>query len=79
MTFGCVVPVACIVPFGCAFSSCNTPRLHPYSPHIFYSFDELLLLKRGGEVVYNGPLGGERARLLVSYFEAVEGMEGCVH
>jgi len=45
----------------------------PPSPQIFYAFDELLLLKRGGETIFNGQLG-ERAQHLVRYFEAVEGV-----
>ena len=43
------------------------------SPQIFYAFDELLLLKRGGETIFNGQLGG-RAQQLVCYFESVEGV-----
>jgi len=35
---------------------------------IFNSFDTLLLLKRGGEVVFHGELGHESAKL-ISYFE----------
>ncbi len=36
------------------------------------SFDELLLLKRGGRVMYQGPLG-ERSCHLVDYFQAIPG------
>lgn len=34
---------------------------------------QLLLLKRGGQVIYNGPLG-KRSSKLIEYFEAVEGV-----
>ena len=37
------------------------------------SFDELLLLKRGGRTIYFGPTG-ERSAELVSYFESVPGV-----
>lgn len=37
------------------------------------SFDELLLLKRGGQTIYFGPTG-ERSAELVSYFESVPGV-----
>ena len=35
----------------------------------FFNQDDLLLLKKGGEVVYHGPLGDE-CRQLISYFES---------
>ena len=47
--------------------------LPPPSPQIFYAFDELLLLKRGGETIFNGQLG-VRAQQLVHFFEEVEGV-----
>lgn len=59
--------------------SCPPPPTpsHPHtrtrSPQIFYAFDELLLLKRGGETIFNGPLG-PNASLLVQYFESTEGV-----
>jgi hypothetical protein len=34
----------------------------------------MLLLKRGGEVIYNGPLGFQ-SRSMVSYFEAIPGVQ----
>jgi hypothetical protein len=34
---------------------------------------QLLLLKRGGQVVYAGPLG-HQSRKLIEYFEAVKGV-----
>ena len=39
----------------------------------FESFDELLLLKRGGYCIYFGPLGDESCNL-VDYFEAIPGV-----
>ena len=36
-------------------------------------FDELLLLKRGGETIYAGPLGVE-SRDLVAYFQSIPGV-----
>ena len=40
---------------------------------LLQAFDELLLLKRGGKVIYNGPTGKDSADL-VSYFEGIEGV-----
>lgn len=37
------------------------------------TFDELLLLKRGGSVIYNGPLGRQSAAM-ISYFSAIDGV-----
>lgn len=42
--------------------------IHQPSIAIFSSFDSLLLLKRGGEVVFHGELG-ENSQLLINYFE----------
>jgi ABC-type multidrug transport system ATPase subunit len=47
--------------------------IHQPSIDIFEAFDELLLLKRGGQVVYAGPLG-HHSRKLIEYFEAVKGV-----
>ena len=41
--------------------------IHQPSIDIFEAFDELLLLKRGGETIYCGPLG-EHSSKLVHYF-----------
>ncbi|DBA79271.1 TPA: hypothetical protein ACH3X2_007820 [Trebouxia sp. C0005] len=47
--------------------------IHQPSIDIFESFDELLLLKRGGETIFNGQLG-EDSKDLVKYFQGVEGV-----
>jgi ABC-type multidrug transport system ATPase subunit/ABC-type multidrug transport system permease subunit len=46
--------------------------IHQPSIDIFEAFDELLLLKRGGQTIYAGPLGPQ-SRDLVEYFQAMEG------
>eukprot|EP00981_Chlorochromonas_danica_P012641 scaffold5237_cov170-Ochromonas_danica.AAC.17 len=43
--------------------------IHQPSSAIFHAFDNLLLLKRGGQVVYFGPIG-EQGRDLIGYFES---------
>jgi hypothetical protein len=45
--------------------------IHQPSVSIFNDFDTLLLLKRGGEVVYHGALGNESSNL-IQYFERYE-------
>ncbi|XP_021277774.1 pleiotropic drug resistance protein 2-like [Herrania umbratica] len=47
--------------------------IHQPSIDIFEAFDELLLMKRGGQVIYAGPLG-HHSHKLVEYFEAVPGV-----
>eukprot|EP00250_Pteridium_aquilinum_P014948 c22298_g1_i1 orf=828-5267(+) len=47
--------------------------IHQPSIDIFEAFDELLLMKRGGQVIYAGPLG-KHSHKLVEYFEAVAGV-----
>jgi hypothetical protein len=42
--------------------------IHQPSIDIFEAFDELLLMKRGGYVIYFGPLG-ERSQQMVDYFQ----------
>ncbi|BBN19277.1 ATP-binding cassette, subfamily G (WHITE), member 2, PDR [Marchantia polymorpha subsp. ruderalis] len=46
--------------------------IHQPSIDIFEAFDELLLMKRGGQVIYAGPLG-RHSHKLVEYFEAIPG------
>ncbi|XP_057766257.1 pleiotropic drug resistance protein 1-like [Salvia miltiorrhiza] len=47
--------------------------IHQPSIHIFDSFDELMLLKRGGEEIFVGPLG-RHSSLLIQYFEEIDGV-----
>ncbi|KAI3521518.1 hypothetical protein L1887_10988 [Cichorium endivia] len=47
--------------------------IHQPSIDIFESFDELLLLKRGGKVIYAGPLG-RRSQSIIDHFQAVDGV-----
>ncbi|KAK2976352.1 hypothetical protein RJ640_014183, partial [Escallonia rubra] len=47
--------------------------IHQPSIDIFEAFDELLLMKRGGQVIYAGPLG-HHSHLLVEYFESIPGV-----
>ncbi|RVW54373.1 Pleiotropic drug resistance protein 2 [Vitis vinifera] len=47
--------------------------IHQPSIDIFEAFDELLLMKRGGQVIYAGPLG-RHSHKLVEYFESVPGV-----
>ncbi|CAK9172271.1 unnamed protein product [Ilex paraguariensis] len=47
--------------------------IHQPSIDIFESFDELLFMKRGGELIYAGPLGPKSCKL-IEYFEAVDGV-----
>ncbi|KAJ6414631.1 hypothetical protein OIU84_003599 [Salix udensis] len=47
--------------------------IHQPSIDIFEAFDELFLMKRGGEEIYVGPLGHHSAHL-IKYFEAIEGV-----
>ncbi|KAL4583825.1 hypothetical protein LXL04_008409 [Taraxacum kok-saghyz] len=47
--------------------------IHQPSIDIFEAFDELLLMKRGGQVIYAGPLGRNSSKI-VEYFEAIPGV-----
>ncbi|KAL8458116.1 hypothetical protein ACS0TY_035847 [Phlomoides rotata] len=47
--------------------------IHQPSIHIFEAFDELFLLKRGGEEIYVGPLGRHSCHL-IKYFEDIDGV-----
>lgn len=47
--------------------------IHQPSIDIFEAFDELLLMKRGGQVIYFGPLG-QNSHKIVEYFEAIPGV-----
>ncbi|PWA98469.1 pleiotropic drug resistance protein PDR/CDR [Artemisia annua] len=47
--------------------------IHQPSIDIFESFDELLLMKRGGKLIYAGPLG-TGSHKVIQFFEAVNGV-----
>ncbi|VAI77408.1 unnamed protein product [Triticum turgidum subsp. durum] len=47
--------------------------IHQPSIDIFEAFDELLLLKRGGQVIYSGKLG-RNSQKMTEYFEAIPGV-----
>ncbi|OAY52727.1 pleiotropic drug resistance protein 1 [Manihot esculenta] len=47
--------------------------IHQPSIDIFEAFDELFLMKRGGEEIYVGPLGRHSSRL-INYFEEINGV-----
>jgi len=48
--------------------------IHQPSSDVFTLFDSLLLLKRGGQMVFFGELGGADSRNLVQYFEKMPGV-----
>lgn len=47
--------------------------IHQPSIDIFEVFDELLLMRKGGQVIYGGPLG-PNSQKLIEYFEAITGI-----
>ncbi|XP_058082635.1 pleiotropic drug resistance protein 3-like [Magnolia sinica] len=47
--------------------------IHQPSIDIFESFDELILMKRGGQIIYSGPLGRHSSRV-IDYFEGIPGV-----
>ncbi|KAF5454239.1 hypothetical protein F2P56_023919 [Juglans regia] len=47
--------------------------IHQPSIHIFETFDELILLKTGGRIIYSGPLGQHSSRV-IEYFEGIPGI-----
>ncbi|XP_062144197.1 pleiotropic drug resistance protein 3-like [Alnus glutinosa] len=47
--------------------------VHQPSIDIFESFDELILLKTGGHMIYSGPLGQHSSRV-IEYFEGIPGV-----
>ncbi|RID54698.1 hypothetical protein BRARA_G02000 [Brassica rapa] len=47
--------------------------IHQPSIDIFEAFDELMLMKRGGQVIYAGPLGSNSHKV-VEYFESFPGV-----
>ncbi|XP_027367782.1 pleiotropic drug resistance protein 2-like isoform X3 [Abrus precatorius] len=52
--------------------------IHQPSIDIFEAFDELLLMKRGGQIIYSGPLG-QQSQKLIEYFEAIPGVPRIKH
>ncbi|CAO2820693.1 unnamed protein product [Amaranthus hypochondriacus] len=48
--------------------------IHQPSIDIFDAFDELLLLKRGGQQIYFGPIGRHGVQL-IKYFEGINGIQ----
>ncbi|KAK8584755.1 hypothetical protein V6N13_138704 [Hibiscus sabdariffa] len=46
--------------------------IHQPSIDIFEAFDELFLMKRGGQEIYVGPLG-HHSKHLIKYFEGIQG------
>ncbi|KAG5152500.1 hypothetical protein JHK84_028972 [Glycine max] len=50
--------------------------IHQPSIDIFEAFDELLLMKRGGQIIYNGPLG-QQSQKLIAHFELASGNNTC--
>ncbi|KFK23406.1 hypothetical protein AALP_AAs61696U000200 [Arabis alpina] len=47
--------------------------IHQPSIDIFEAFDELLLMKRGGRVIYGGKLG-KHSQVMVDYFQGINGI-----
>ncbi|KAI3455483.1 hypothetical protein Pfo_012146 [Paulownia fortunei] len=47
--------------------------IHQPGIDMFEAFDELLLMKRGGQVIYAGPLG-RQSQNVIDYFEAIPGV-----
>uniref|UniRef100_A0A0D9XY53 ABC transporter domain-containing protein n=1 Tax=Leersia perrieri TaxID=77586 RepID=A0A0D9XY53_9ORYZ len=47
--------------------------IHQPSIEIFEAFDELMLMKRGGELIYAGPLGHHSCNV-IQYFQAIPGV-----
>jgi ABC-type multidrug transport system ATPase subunit/ABC-type multidrug transport system permease subunit len=50
--------------------------IHQPSSDVFYLFDHLILLKRGGQAVFMGDLGS-RCQGLVNYLESIPGVKPC--
>ncbi|KAH7438824.1 hypothetical protein KP509_04G032700 [Ceratopteris richardii] len=47
--------------------------IHQPSIDIFESFDELILMKNGGRIIYGGPLG-KNSSLMIEYFQSIDGV-----
>ncbi|XP_058191654.1 pleiotropic drug resistance protein 3-like isoform X2 [Rhododendron vialii] len=48
--------------------------IHQPSIDIFEAFDELLILKNGGHIIYSGPLG-QHSSFVIKYFEDIPGVQ----
>ncbi|KAF9592637.1 hypothetical protein IFM89_016294 [Coptis chinensis] len=48
--------------------------IHQPSIDIFEAFDELILMKSGGRIIYSGPLGLHSSRV-IEYFESIAGVQ----
>ncbi|KAM1576824.1 hypothetical protein ACFX15_032561 [Malus domestica] len=48
--------------------------IHQPNIDIFESFDELILLKAGGRIIYSGPLGQHSSRV-IEYFQSIPGVQ----
>ncbi|WJX31315.1 ABC transporter G member 31 [Trifolium repens] len=47
--------------------------IHQPSIDIFEAFDELLLMKRGGQVIYGGKIGNQ-SNVMINYFQSINGI-----
>uniref|UniRef100_K4A4V9 ABC transporter domain-containing protein n=1 Tax=Setaria italica TaxID=4555 RepID=K4A4V9_SETIT len=47
--------------------------IHQPSTDIFEAFDELILMKNGGKIIYNGPIGKQSCKV-IEYFEKISGV-----
>ncbi|KAL8130556.1 LOW QUALITY PROTEIN: hypothetical protein V2J09_019711 [Rumex salicifolius] len=47
--------------------------IHQPSIDIFEAFDELILLKTGGQIIYSGPLG-QHSQNIIQYFQSIPGV-----
>ncbi|KAL8105524.1 hypothetical protein AgCh_029350 [Apium graveolens] len=47
--------------------------IHQPSIDIFEAFDELILMKKGGKIIYSGPLG-QHSSNLIEYFKSIPGI-----
>ncbi|KAF8682044.1 hypothetical protein HU200_045504 [Digitaria exilis] len=47
--------------------------IHQPSTEIFEAFDELILMKNGGKIIYSGPIGQQSCKV-IEYFEKISGI-----
>ncbi|KAH7832973.1 hypothetical protein Vadar_001925 [Vaccinium darrowii] len=48
--------------------------IHQPSIDLFEAFDELVLLKTGGHIIYSGPVGSQHSSSVIKYFEDIAGV-----